>query len=436
MTSRRRSLAPQALTMVIFLCLASQAWADVNPVLTAGTVSGLPGASVDLSIQFSAGTRGVSALQFDLSLPPGVTYVSATSGAAAAAAGKSVSANPITAAQLRVLVFGLNQTAIPAGELAIIRLQIAANAAPGTWPLTLTGVVMADPNGLEVPADQVTGSFTIRPTNLAPVISSLHPNFTYAGPRQFAPDIYGSNFGVDSVVRWNGVDMPTYFSNSTWLRVTLPPEAVTTPGIANVSVFNPSPNGGLSNVVPFTILAWGPMLDSMTPLNAAAGTGPLTLQVTGSNFYGNSTVQWNGSARPTTYVNSMTMTAVIPAADLLNAGNTAVTVFTPAPGGGTSGPLTFTITASARPVIVLQKSASPGTARPGDAITFTIQYRNTSSGNAANTVITDVVPAGTTLISGSITGGGTISAGTITWNLGTVAGGDSGSVSFQARMNE
>jgi uncharacterized repeat protein (TIGR01451 family) len=95
--------------------------------------------------------------------------------------------------------------------------------------------------------------------------------------------------------------------------------------------------------------------------------------------------------------------------------------------GGTAPPPT--------PTLVLQKSVSPTTTRSGDTVTFTIQYQNTASANANTVVVNDVIPTGSTLVSGSITGGGTLSGNTISWNLGTVSGGASGTVSFQAKVN-
>ena len=53
--------------------------------------------------------------------------------------------------------------------------------------------------------------------------------------------------------------------------------------------------------------------------------------------------------------------------------------------------------------------------KPGDTVTFSIQYQNTGS-DATNVVITDVVPTGSTLVAGS-TGTGTVSGTTITWTL-------------------
>jgi uncharacterized repeat protein (TIGR01451 family) len=85
--------------------------------------------------------------------------------------------------------------------------------------------------------------------------------------------------------------------------------------------------------------------------------------------------------------------------------------------------------------VTLQKSVSPTVAKPGDTVIFMIQYQNTGSAPAKSTVLTDVVPTGTTLIAGSITGGGTLSGNTITWNLGNLNNNSSGSVSFQAKVN-
>ena len=75
------------------------------------------------------------------------------------------------------------------------------------------------------------------------------------------------------------------------------------------------------------------------------------------------------------------------------------------------------------PTITLNKSADVSTAKPGDTITYTLTYGNTGPGDATNLVITDTIPANTTLVPGSITGGGTESGGVITWNLGPLLAG-------------
>jgi hypothetical protein len=90
-----------------------------------------------------------------------------------------------------------------------------------------------------------------------------------------------------------------------------------------------------------------PVTSSLSPASAVAGSAQLTLTVNGSSFATSSVVRWNGAARPTTFVSASQLRATISAADLASAGSIPVSVVTPAPGGGTSGSQTFTISAPA-----------------------------------------------------------------------------------------
>jgi hypothetical protein len=87
-----------------------------------------------------------------------------------------------------------------------------------------------------------------------------------------------------------------------------------------------------------------PHITSISPLTAPAGSRGLTLTVEGSNFISSSVVRWGGSDRTTAYVSSTLLTASILPEDLANTGTVAVTVFNPAPGGGTSVSANFQIT--------------------------------------------------------------------------------------------
>jgi len=99
-----------------------------------------------------------------------------------------------------------------------------------------------------------------------------------------------------------------------------------------------------------------PTLTSINPTNINAAGSSFTLTATGSGFYSSSVINWNGSARTTTYVNSTTLTATITAADIATAGTATVTVTNPAPGGGTSSGQTFTIDANVSPSIAVTSS--------------------------------------------------------------------------------
>ena len=87
-----------------------------------------------------------------------------------------------------------------------------------------------------------------------------------------------------------------------------------------------------------------PTTTTLSPTSKTAGDAAFTLTVNGTNFVnGLSKVRWNGTDRTTTYVSTTQLTAAITTADIAPAGAASVTVFNPAPGGGTSNAQTFTV---------------------------------------------------------------------------------------------
>ncbi len=86
-----------------------------------------------------------------------------------------------------------------------------------------------------------------------------------------------------------------------------------------------------------------PLLTSLSPASATAGDAALTVTANGSNFVATSVVRWNGVDRTSTFVSASELQAAILGSDLLTTGTAEVTAFNPAPGGGTSSALTFTI---------------------------------------------------------------------------------------------
>ena len=86
-----------------------------------------------------------------------------------------------------------------------------------------------------------------------------------------------------------------------------------------------------------------PVLTTIAPSTAPVGTSSLNLLVYGSNFQNGATVQWNGSALPSSWIGTTQMTATVPASNFVSAGNAKVTVTNPSPGGGSSNPQTFSI---------------------------------------------------------------------------------------------
>jgi len=93
-----------------------------------------------------------------------------------------------------------------------------------------------------------------------------------------------------------------------------------------------------------------PTITTILPNGKFAGGAAFTLTISGTNFVAASMVTFGGSAPATTFVNSTLLTAAIPAASLVSSGTLAVTVTNPAPGGGTSNSVNFTIAISVNPV--------------------------------------------------------------------------------------
>ena len=92
-----------------------------------------------------------------------------------------------------------------------------------------------------------------------------------------------------------------------------------------------------------------PVAGTLSPANIANGSSPFVLTVNGASFTTDSSVQINGNTLPTTYVSSTQISAVVPAGYVANTGTLPVTVQTPAPGGGSSAALTFTVTQAITP---------------------------------------------------------------------------------------
>jgi trimeric autotransporter adhesin len=86
-----------------------------------------------------------------------------------------------------------------------------------------------------------------------------------------------------------------------------------------------------------------PVSNSLTPATASHGAGNFILTVRGSGFVPGSVVTWNDKRFSASYVSGTAMKVYVPRAAIASAGKAAIVVSNPAPGGGKSNVLTFTI---------------------------------------------------------------------------------------------
>jgi len=449
-------------------------------IVSGGSFSLAAGASQVVTVRFRPTTVGTFAGNVNFTAS-GDTISRAVSGAstAVAAVALTVTKNGTGGGTVTSSPTGITCGTSCTAALAVgTPVTLTATAASGStfagWSGACGGTA-ATCSWTMSAATTVTATFNTtginQPLNSpVPVVNSLSPVSAAAGSTGFILTVNGSGFAATSVVRWNGANRTTTFVSANQLRATITAADLAIQGSVPVTVFTPTPGGGTSAVLSFTVtapivsslppaapgnptvtllvadaggvtfnVAWiagsgaasyryvaaysdgtaaqqgsvtgllsfqlrmpyhvtgaassgfvcirsvgptglqsadqscsgfsvparppappVPVTSSLTPATAAAGSAGLTLTVNGSGFVSSSLIRWNGAVRTTTFVSATQLRTTITATDLAAAGSIPVNVFTPAPGGGTSGTLSFVITAPAPPPGPSTSPAAPG----------------------------------------------------------------------------
>jgi trimeric autotransporter adhesin len=171
-------------------------------------------------------------------------------------------------------------------------------------------------------------------TNPAPQVTALNPSAVIAGQvglTGFTLTVTGSNFVSLSTVEWNGSALPTELVSSTELQAQISLGNVETAGSASVTVYTPSPGGGTSNALTLNIVEEPVPQQSIIAVNpnsATAGSGELTIQLSGVWLEDSDTVLWNGNPLSNTSYGGIVQ-AQVSAADLATPGYGQVAIQTP-----------------------------------------------------------------------------------------------------------
>jgi trimeric autotransporter adhesin len=188
-----------------------------------------------------------------------------------------------------------------------------------------------------------------------PVITQVAPTQIIAGSGPIGLYVYGSNlyqmvganrYVITSTVLWNGTPLTGTASfgvgTNPYVFITVPANLLTTKGTATVSVSSITSTPAVSNSLAVNIIdPPPPTLTSISPTAVPVNTAT-TVSLYGTGFNSSSTVALNGTTISSTYGNSTSLTATIPASSLTVPGDYSLTVTTPAPGGGTTAPLNLT----------------------------------------------------------------------------------------------
>lgn len=254
-------------------------------------------------------------------------------------------------------------------------LPLTANT---TYYILVSSFGPPDPNPIALGGKmQLNGAYN-GGLNPMPTINSLSPNSTPSGGASFTLIVNGGPFLNGATVFFNNVQEQTTFVSSTQLTATISPSDIVLPGTYGVVVANPAPSD-TSFSFNFTVTVGTypvPTLVSISPTTAVAGSVPFALGAVCSECANGAVINFNGAAKPTTFINSggippqQLISTLLSPADVSTPGTVQVSVSNPSPGGGPSSPLPFIIT---QPTVVPTiTSVNPSSFPAGTPTTITV----------------------------------------------------------------
>jgi hypothetical protein len=98
----------------------------------------------------------------------------------------------------------------------------------------------------------------------------------------------------------------------------------------------------------------------LVPVTVKPGSSQFMLTINGSGFASTAVVTWNGSTRTTSFISTTQIQAAISAADVARPGTASVNVVNPAPGGGISNTVFFSIQTPAPSATLVPASGFSG----------------------------------------------------------------------------
>jgi uncharacterized protein (TIGR03437 family) len=261
----------------------------------------------------------------------------------------------------------INPSGLPVGTYsAIIQFSAAGFSSTLTIPVTLT---------VEAPLPTLVLSSAalsfITPPN-PPATQTLILTTT-GGPVTFTAVAAGAPWMTVNPA--NGVVLPgapvtlTVAVDNTGL---IPNSTAYSGKITITALDVPSANKTQTVAVTLLVNALAPTITNLWPSAAMVGTAGLSVTITGTGFYTGTTAVAAASPTPlkTTYVNSTTLLAALPASDFASAGPLNIMAENPAPGGNSAAAV-FTV--SATPVVqavVSAASYAAGAVSPGELVTL------------------------------------------------------------------
>lgn len=239
----------------------------------------------------------------------------------------------------------LNSTALQTKYVSTMSLQVVVPASALASGQIVSFVASnPSPGG----GNSAAASFSIMsPT---PILTGLSPQTVPQGAAATVT-VNGSGFEANSVVMWNGVARPTVFVNGTTLQVSLTAMDLQSYGTGQITINNPRPGGTTTTPTELVVAANLPTIFSVNPSSVtvnASSNVPVSVNISGSGFAANATVQANGQFVPVSSQSTTNISIWIPSTFFTSAGSIQIVVSNPGSPAVQSNSATVTVATRSR----------------------------------------------------------------------------------------
>ncbi len=182
-----------------------------------------------------------------------------------------------------------------------------------------------------------------RAPNPVPTLSALSTESVLLGSPDLTLSITGAQFVAETVVQFGATPLTPSQVTAGSISVVVPKTLLTTAGVVKVTVSNPTPGGGMSNSLNFTVGYPVPTITSFVASSTLVNSTGFTLEMDGHGFTAGTRVRFGtDELTPTSFTDSH-LVALVPDALLTTARVVSVTTTNPTPLGGTSNALEFSV---------------------------------------------------------------------------------------------
>ena len=263
------------LILISGIFLASGVWAAS---LTVGSGSGPAGTSVSLPINFDPAGVSATNIQFQLTLPAGLSTGTVTAGAIITSTGKSLSAS-LVGNVWNFAIVGINSTPIPQSILLGIQVKIAPGTPVGALNIGVSNAFYSDVNGNAIALTGTGGTVNVTAALPPAPVITVNGGATAQVGVLFNYQINATN----SPTSYNATGLPAGLTvDTTSGKISGTP---TTAGTSNINLSATNAGGTGTAVLVLTISNPLPGAPVITSAGTAPGTvgSPFNYTITATN---------------------------------------------------------------------------------------------------------------------------------------------------------